>query len=128
MTLDSSVLIAILFAEPGFLGLVDRILAADHVRVGAPTLVETSLVFAGRKGARSAESVEGLVRELAVTIVPFGEAEWRVAAEAFRRFGRGRHAAALNYGDCLAYATARAVRDSLLFVGDEFSKTDIMPA
>jgi ribonuclease VapC len=128
MTLDSSVLIAILFAEPGFLGLVDRILAADHVRVGAPTLVETSLVFAGRKGARSAESVEGLVRELAVTIVPFGEAEWRVAAEAFRRFGRGRHAAALNYGDCLAYATARAARDSLLFVGDDFSKTDIMPA
>ena len=128
MTLDSSALVAILFAEPGYLGLVDRILAADHVRVGAPTLVETSLVFAGRKGARSAESVEGLVRELAVTIVPFGETEWRVAADAFRRFGRGRHAAALNYGDCLAYATAQAARDRLLFVGDDFPKTDITPA
>lgn len=54
MTLDSSALIAILFAEPGYLALVDRILEADHVRVGAPTLVESSLVFAGRKGARSA--------------------------------------------------------------------------
>ena len=75
MTLDSSALIAILFAEPGYLDLVDRILEADHVRVGAPTLVETGLVFSGRKGARSAESVEGLVRELAVTIVPFGEAD-----------------------------------------------------
>ncbi len=128
MTLDSSALIAILFAEPGFLGLVDRILEADHVRVGAPTLVETSLVFAGRKGARSAESVEGLVRELAVTVVPFGEAEWRVAADAFRRFGRGRHAAALNYGDCLAYATAQTARDTLLFVGEDFSKTDITAA
>ena len=128
MTLDSSALIAILFAEPGYLDLVDRILEADHVRVGAPTLVETGLVFAGRKGARGADSVEGLVRELSVTIVPFGDAEWRVAVEAFRRFGRGRHAAALNYGDCLAYATAQTARDTLLFVGDDFSKTDVSPA
>lgn len=128
MTLDSSALIAILFAEPGYLDLVDRILEADHVRVGAPTLVEAGMVFAGRRGARSAESVEGLVRELNVTIVPFGEPEWHVAMEAFRRFGRGRHAAALNYGDCLAYATARTARDTLLFIGDDFSKTDITSA
>jgi ribonuclease VapC len=128
MTLDSSVLVAILFAEPGYLDLLDRILAADHVRVGAPTLVETGLVFSGRKAARSAESVEGLIRELSVTTVPFGEGEWRVAIEAFRRFGRGRHPAALNYGDCLAYATAKTARDTLLFVGDDFSKTDITPA
>lgn len=128
MTLDSSALVAILFAEPGYLDLIDRILAADHVRVGAPTLVETSLVFAGRRGTRGAESVDGLIRELGVTVVPFGEPEWRVATEAFRRFGRGRHAAALNYGDCLAYATAQTARDTLLFVGDDFSKTDITPA
>ena len=125
MTLDSSALVAILFAEPGHLNLVDRILEADRVRVGAPTLTETSLVFAGRGGAKSAESVEGLVKELGVTIVPFGEAEWRVAVDAFRRFGRGRHPAALNYGDCLAYATAKTARDSLLFVGNDFSMTDI---
>jgi ribonuclease VapC len=128
MTLDSSALVAILFAEPGHLDLVDCILAADDVRVGAPTLVETSLVFMGRGGTRSAESVEGLIKELGVSVVSFGEAEGRVAADAFRRFGRGRHAAALNYGDCLAYATAQAARDTLLFVGDDFSKTDITPA
>ena len=128
MTLDSSALIAILFSEPNYLGLVDRILEADHVRVGAPTLVEAGMVFAGRGGARSAESVEGLGRELNVTVVQFGEAEWHASMEAFRRFGRGRHAAALNYGDCLAYATARVARDSLLFVGNDFSKTDITPA
>ena len=79
MTLDSSVLIAILFSEPNYLDLVDRILEADHVRVGAPTLVEAGMVFAGRGGARSAESVEGLIRELNVTVVQFGEAEWLVA-------------------------------------------------
>ncbi len=128
MTLDSSALIAVLFAEPGYLDLVDRILEADHVRVGAPTLVETSLVVAGRRRTTAAGDVEGLVKELAVTVVPFGEREWHVAADAFRRFGRGRHAAALNFGDCLAYASAAAAGDTLLFVGDDFTRTDIVPA
>ena len=127
MTLDSSALIAILFAEPRYLDIVDSILQADHVRVGAPTLVETSLVFAGRGGKAAAE-VEGLVKELGITVVPFGEAEWRRAAEAFLKFGRGRHKAALNFGDCLAYASASVAGDTLLFVGNDFKKTDITPA
>jgi ribonuclease VapC len=128
MTLDSSALVAVLFAEAGHLGLVDRILEADHVRVGAPTLVETSLVLAGRRQSPAAREVESLLQELAVTVVPFGEAEWRVAVGAFLRFGRGRHPAALNFGDCLAYACASVARDTLLFVGDDFTKTDITPA
>jgi ribonuclease VapC len=128
MTLDSSVLVAVLFAEPGYLELVDRMLEADHLRVGAPTLVEASLVVAGRRRAASGGEVEGLIRELAVTVVPFGEAHWRAAVEAFVRFGRGRHAAALNLGDCFAYAIAKVAADSLLFVGDDFRKTDILPA
>jgi len=128
VTLDTSALIAVLFAEPGHLDLVDRILDADHVRVGAPTLVETSLVLAGRRRAPAAGEVEGLVKELAITIVPFGEAEWRVAIDAFQKFGRGRHTAALNFGDCLAYASASAAGDTLLFVGKDLSRTDIPPA
>ena len=128
MTLDSSALIALLFGEPGYLDLVDRILSADEVRVGAPTLVEASMVLSGRRRAPARGEVEGLIRELAVTIIPFGEAEWRLAVDAFARFGRGRHPAALNFGDCLAYATAAARSDTLLFVGDDFTKTDIVPA
>ena len=128
MTLDSSALIAVLFAEPGYLDLVDRILEADQVRVGAPTLVETSLVLAGRRRTPAASEVEGLVKELAITVVPFGEAEWRVAIDACLRFGRGRHAAALNFGDCLAYASASVAGDTLLFVGDDFPRTDIVSA
>jgi ribonuclease VapC len=128
VTLDSSALIAILFAEPGYLDIVDTILEADHVRVGAPTLVETSLVFTGRRRGKAAGEVEGLVRELGITVVPFGEAEWRIAADACLKFGRGRHKAALNFGDCLAYASAAAAGDTLLFVGDDFRKTDIEPA
>ena len=129
MTLDSSALLAILFAEAGHLDLVDRILEADVVRIGAPTLVETTLVVAGRRPAiAAAATVESLIRELGVTVVPFGESEQEHAVEAFLRFGRGRHAARLNFGDCLAYATAAAANDSLMFVGSDFAKTDARPA
>jgi ribonuclease VapC len=125
MTLDSSALIAVLFAEPGYLDIVDRILEADQVLVGAPTLVETSIVLAGRRRSPTAGEVEGLIQELGVTVVPFGEAEWRAAVSAFLRFGRGRHPAALNVGDCLAYATAAQAGDALLFTGTDFAKTDV---
>ena len=128
MTLDASALLAILFAEPGYLDLVDQILEAGHVRVGAPTLVETSLVVAERNRQKTAGEVEVLVRELGVTVVPFGEAEWRTATHALLKYGRGRHKAALTFGDCLAYASAVAAGDTLLFVGNDFKKTDVRPA
>jgi ribonuclease VapC len=128
MTLDSSALVAILFGESGHLDLVDRILEADDVRISAPTLVEASLVFAGRRKSPPAGEVEALVKELGVTVVPFGERESHAAVAAFLRYGRGRHRAALNFGDCLAYAAASVAGDSLLFVGDDFRKTDITPA
>jgi ribonuclease VapC len=128
MTLDSSALIAILFGEPGHLDLVDRILAAGEVRVAAPTVVETCIVFAGRRRAAGAREVETLLRELGVTVVPFGEREGHAAVEAFLRFGRRRHKASLNFGDCLAYAAAATASDPLLFVGDDFPQTDITSA
>lgn len=127
MTLDSSALVAILFSEPGHLDLVDRILIAESVRVAAPTLVEASMVLAGRRRTPAVGEVEALVQELGVTVVPFGEREWHAAVAAFLRFGRGRHAAALNFGDCLAYASAIVAHDSLLFVGDDFGLTDVLP-
>ena len=128
MTIDSSALVAILFSEPGYLELVDRILQADTARIGAPTLTETTLIVSTRRGKPSIREVEALVRELGVTIVPFGEQEWHVAADAFHRYGRGRHKASLNFGDCLAYATAAVVGDTLLFAGDDFMQTDIAAA
>ena len=128
MTLDSSALVAILFAEPGYLDLVDRILQAEFVRVSAPSLVEASLVLAGRRRSPGADEVIALVRELGVSVVPFGEREGQAAVDAFLRFGRGRHRAALNFGDCLAYAAASVSNDSLLFVGADFEATDITPA
>ena len=128
MTLDSSALVAIVFAEAGHLGLIDRILAADQVRITAPTLVETGLVVAGRRRASDVRDLDGLVQELGITVVPFGEREWHTAIDAFLRFGRGRHKAALSFGDCLAYASAVTANDALLFVGDHFAQTDVTPA
>ena len=126
MTLDTSALVAVLFSEPGYLTLIDRMLEADVLRVGAPTRVETSLVFAGRRGVPTGREIDDLVK--GITVVPFGQAEWHLAADAFDRYGRGRHKAALNFGDCLAYATAAASGDALLFVGDDFRHTDVPPA
>ena len=128
MTLDSSAMLAILFAEAGHLDLVDRILRADGARIATPTLVETSMVFAGRRRATATGEAEALVHELGVSVAPFGEREWHAAVEAFLRFGRGRHKAGLNFGDCLAYASARVANDSLLFTGDDFAQTDITAA
>jgi ribonuclease VapC len=128
MTLDSSALIAIMFGEHGHLDLIDRILSAPGVRVAAPTLVETSLVLASRRKTAAVGEVRALVQELGVTVVPFGEREWHAAVDAFLRFGRGRHKAALNFGDCLAYAAAATANDALLFVGNDFAHTDITPA
>ena len=128
MTVDSSALIAILFGEHGHLDLVDRILSAGAVRVAAPTLVETSMVFAARRKAATANEVRALVQEFGVTVVPFAERDWHAAVDAFLRFGRGRHQAALNFGDCLSYAAAANANDSLLFVGDDFTHTDITAA
>lgn len=128
MTLDSSALLAILLSESGALDLVDRILEADVVRVGTPTLVESAIVLANRRGRPSMAEVRGLIEELGVTVVPFGVDECEAAADAFDRFGRGKHKAGLNFGDCLAYATAATAGDSLLFVGNDFTKTDIRRA
>jgi len=128
MTLDTSALIAILLSEPGALDLVDKILEAEVVRVGTPTLVEAAAVLAHRQRRPALPQVRGLVDELGVTVVPFGSDEWEAATLAYERFGRGRHKAALNFGDCLAYATAAVAGDSLLFVGSDFAKTDVKRA
>jgi ribonuclease VapC len=128
MTVDSSALVGILFAEPGYLELVDLILTADHARVAAPTVVETTLVLTGRRRKPASGEVEALLEELGITVVPFGEAEWPHAVAAFNKYGRGRHRAGLNFGDCLAYAAAASAGDSLLYVGEDFARTDIPPA
>lgn len=128
MILDSSALVAIIFRGAGFELLVDAIKGADSAAVGAPTLAETGIVLSARLGTNSHGLLERLLDELSIEQVPFGELHWREAVDAFRRYGKGRHRAALNFGDCLTYAVASLADEPLLFVGEDFSATDLRSA
>ena len=128
MIVDSSALLAIFFDEPERDEFLGKIGAADVVGVGAPTLAETGIVIAARLGEAGPPLLTELVDQAQMVVVPFDEPHWHAAADAWLRFGRGRHTAALNLGDCLAYATARVADRPLLFKGDDFAKTDLVRA
>ena len=125
MILDSSAVIAIVLREPGYEALVAKIGAARVAGIGAPTLAETGLVLMAKLGKEARGVLSRFLQEAGLTVVPFGEQHWRVAVQAYARFGKGRHAAGLNFGDCLAYATARMAGQPLLCVGDDFARTDL---
>ncbi|HTS01784.1 MAG TPA: type II toxin-antitoxin system VapC family toxin [Thermoanaerobaculia bacterium] len=97
----------------------------EVVGIGAPSLLETVLVISGRAGRDRSEDVERFVRDLGIVVIPFEEVHARAAAEAFARFGKGRHRAALNFGDCMSYAIAKLAGQPLLCTGTDFSKTDL---
>lgn len=125
MILDSSVLVAVLLKEPGWQELLGRIAADETAAVGAPTLAETGLALTPRLGRDARRLLSAFVREAGITVVPFVEEHARVAVEAYARYGKGRHPAALNFGDCLTYAVARLAGQPLLCVGDDFPRTDL---
>jgi ribonuclease VapC len=128
MILDSSAVVAVVFQEPGHEDLVDRIAAADEVAIGAPTLAEAAIVVSARLGTDARPLLSRLLAEGAFETIPFGEAHFGVAVGAWLRFGRGRHPARLNFGDCLAYATAVVADRPLLCVGEDFRRTDLILA
>ncbi len=125
MILDSSAIVAIATEEPGCLVLLEKLDRADAVAVGAPTLVEAALVLRSRLKMEPRAFLERFLADWNVSIVPFGEDHWKAAVDAHGRFGRGWHKAALNFGDCQAYATAKLADMPLLCTGADFSKTDL---
>jgi len=125
MVLDSSVLLHILFREPGYQEVSRRLNDAPRLLVGAPTLVEAAMVLVRREGDAQRFLLDELLRKLAVEVVPFGEAHYREAISAFRRYGKGHHPASLNFGDCLSYAVAKVAGLPLAYVGDDFAQTDL---
>jgi ribonuclease VapC len=122
---DASVLVAIALREPGYEALQAQIDQARELGVGAPTLVETGLVLSAKTGRDAAAAVAHVVAGSHAAVVDFGDAHWREALAAWTRFGKGRHPARLNFGDCLSYATARVAGQPLLALGGDFAKTDI---
>ncbi len=128
MVIDTSALIAILLDEPDA-GKIRAAIEAGFPRLlSAASLVEASLVIESRKGEAGGRELDLLLYRGAIEIVPVDRDQAELARVAWRRYGRGRHAARLNYGDCFAYALAKSRRAPLLFAGTDFAATDIEPA
>jgi ribonuclease VapC len=125
---DSSALLAILLREPGSEVFDEAIVAATATRISAPTFVEVSIVLESRTGAQGVLLWESMLRESRIAIEPFTEEHAFLARQAFSDYGKGRHPASLNFGDCFSYALAKATGEPLLFKGDDFHKTDVLPA
>ena len=125
MILDSSALVAIALDERDRDALVAKIDQADMVAVAAPTLAEAGIVLSSRTGQAAAPLLERLVAAADAHVIEFGDTHWQEAVLAWWRFGRSRHEARLNFGDCLAYATARVAQQPLLAKGKDFASTDI---
>ena len=125
MILDSSAIVGIVLRERGYEGIVRKLAAAEALAVGAPTLTEAGIVLTARLGKDARGLLQGLLREWGAETVSFGEEHWREAVTAYARFGRTRHKAQLNFGDCMAYAVAKLAGEPLLCTGGDFPKTDL---
>jgi ribonuclease VapC len=125
---DSSAVVAVLLRESRQEELSVKLDGAKVVAVGAPTLFEIGMVMVGAMGERGRGLVALFLESFEVEVIPFGELHWQAAVEAFSRYGKGRHPAKLNYGDCMSYATSRIAEEPLLYIGDDFAQTDIEAA
>lgn len=128
MVIDTSALLVILQDEPERGAFVDAIEAADSCSMSVASLLETSLVIESRFGAEGSRDLDQFVEKAGIELVPVDLEQVRVARHAYARFGKGRHRAGLNFGDCFAYALARTRGEPLLFKGDDFARTDVESA
>lgn len=128
MILDTSALAAILFGEPEAVRYIQLIHDADHCLISVANFVELSIVIEGQIGPDAGRQCDVFFRRAGIIIEPFTVEHGHLARQAFLDFGKGRHPAGLNFGDCFAYALAKATGEALLFKGQDFSKTDITAA
>ena len=128
MIVDSSAFITLLRNEPGWEEYMAVMVDARTLVTSAATLLETAMVAEGQGGDKAALDLDSLIRRLDVDIVAFTAEHAALAREGFRRFGKGRHPAGLNFGDCFAYALAREREEPLLFKGRDFAQTDVKAA
>lgn len=128
MVIDTSAIVAILFDEIDALALA-RAIEADPVRrISAATLLEAAIVVETRRGPAGAEKLDQFLKSAGVLVAPVTEEQAVIARLAFRVYGKGRHPAALNFGDCFAYALAQSTSEPLLFKGGDFAQTDVRKA
>jgi ribonuclease VapC len=125
MVIDSSAVVALLRREKDYDRLATALVADTDRLISTATLTEVSIVVLAAGGEPGLVILQEFLSDWNVVPVPVSVEHSRLAVDAFRRFGKGRHRAALNFGDCFSYALARATGQALLFKGDDFSHTDI---
>ena len=125
MILDSSAILGVILEEHDAEQLVDRLRSQASLGVGAATLAEAAIVLGTRIGFDKLAALTGFLQTFQVEIIPFSDLHWRAACSAYQLYGKGRHPASLNFGDCLSYATAKLAGQSLFYVGNDFVKTDL---
>lgn len=128
MIVDSSVLVSILLKEAGYEALVEKLKGAPVLFVAAPTAVESAMVVSRRLACDARPLLAGLLYRMNAEIVDFNQEHYDAAVSAYLRFGKGRHAAGLNFGDCMCYALAAVSGLPLFYTGADFSRTDIQSA
>lgn len=128
MVLDTSAVIAVLQDEATAADFVDLLVEAERLYFSTANLLEAAIVTQARYGDAGERELDVLLHRLGVEITPVTERHVEIARSAYRRFGKGRHSAGLNYGDCFAYALAHALDEPLLYVGNDFSRTDVKSA
>jgi ribonuclease VapC len=128
MVVDSSVIVAILMKESDAAELLDTLTGASGVHLSAANYLEVVIVLLAKGRPALKTEFDQLLANLTVTRQPVTPYQADLAAEAYRTYGKGRHRAALNFGDCFAYALAKHLDAPLLYKGTDFSATDIQPA
>ena len=128
MVIDTSAAVAILLDEPERRGFNEKIEADPRRLMSAVSFVETALVIETRLGEAGGRELDLLLYRADVEVVPVDPDQAEVARRAFRRYGKGRHPAGLNFGDCFAYALVKTSGEALLFKGDDFGLTDVIAA
>jgi ribonuclease VapC len=128
MIIDTSALVALLDQEPEAERIAHAVAASSERMLSAANLVEIGIVMQARRGDDGARDLDLLLAKLKVDIAVVTADHAGIARKAFRRYGRGRHAANLNFGDCFAYALAKEKSAPLLFKGDDFGRTDVIVA
>ena len=128
MVIDSSALLTILFGESDAGDFINALAYPGRKYMSSVNKLEVSIVVEARKGEAGSAALARLLATAEVEAIPFDSGQAEIAMAAWRRFGKGRHPAGLNLGDCAAYALASTLNDSLLYKGEDFSKTDLLPA
>lgn len=128
MIVDTSAVLAILFGEPDAQRYEKAIAAAAGARIAAANFVEAAVVVDLQTSAAGSRHFDAFVRRSGLTIEPMTVEQAHLARQAYFDYGKGRHPAGLNFGDCFAYALAKATGEPLLFKGSDFSKTDVTAA